>query len=83
MYFVYLMHIKKSKEFYIGSTPDLDKRFYSHNSSKSISTKSGVPWKLIYFEAYPTKEDVARRERRLKHYGQGLRRLKERITLVD
>jgi len=67
----------------VGTTPDLQKRFYSHNQAKNIATKSGVPWTLVYYEAYPTKEDALRREKNLKYYGQGLRRLKERITLVD
>lgn len=43
----------------------------------------GAPWKLIYYEAYPTKEDALNREYKLKRYGQALRQLKARITLVD
>jgi putative endonuclease len=83
MYYLYLIYSKSNKEFYIGTTPDLKKRFYSHNARKNISTKDGVPWSLVYYEAYPTKADAMKREQNLKHYGQGLRRLKERITLVD
>lgn len=83
MWYLYLLYSYKLEEFYIGTTNDLDRRFYLHNQKANLSTKSGVPWTLIYYEAYPTKEDALRREQRLKHYGQGLRRLKERITLVD
>lgn len=83
MHYVYLIHSKKSGEFYVGSTPNLRRRFYSHNAGDNIATKAGTPWTLVYYEAYPTKEDAITRERRLKYYGQGLRRLKERITLVD
>ena len=83
MYYVYLLHSQKTDKFYIGSTPDLKKRFYSHNASKNVATKHGAPWQLVYYEAYPTKEDALRRETKLKYYGQGLRRLKERVTLVD
>lgn len=83
MYYLYLLHSKKLDEYYAGTTPDLKQRFYSHNRSHNLATKSGVPWKLVYYEAYPTKEDALSREYKLKRYGQALRRLKERITLVD
>jgi putative endonuclease len=82
MYYLYLLYSTKSKKFYVGTTPDVNKRFYSHNQRQNIATKYGVPWELVYYEAYPTKDDAIRRERNLKYYGQGLRRLKERITLV-
>lgn len=83
MYYLYLLYSKKLGEFYVGTTPNLQARFYSHNAQQNIATKSGVPWTLIYYEAYPTKEDALRREQKLKRYGQALRRLKSRITLVD
>lgn len=83
MYYLYLLYSKQSKEFYVGTTPDLKKRFYSHNQRKNIATKFGILWTLVYYEAYPTKDDALKREQSLKYYGQGLRRLKERITLVD
>ena len=83
MFYLYLLFSKQNDEFYIGTTPDLKRRFYEHNQGKKFSTQSGRPWKLIYYEAYPTKDDALRREQKLKQYGQALRRLKERITLVD
>jgi putative endonuclease len=83
MYYLYLLYSEKTKKYYVGSTPDLEKRFYFHNNGKVKSTKAGVPWKLIYYEAYPTKEDAMNREYKLKKYGQALRQLKARITLVD
>lgn len=83
MYYLYLLYGQKNEEFYIDTTPDLKKRFYSHNQSRNIATKSGVPWRLVYYEAYPTKEDAIRRERSLKYFWQGLRQLKARTTLAD
>jgi len=82
MYFLYLLYSESTKRFYVGTTPDLEKRLYSHNAKKNLATKSGAPWRLVYYEAYPTKEDAISREQKLKHYGQALRRLKERITLT-
>jgi len=83
MYYLYILYSQEIKEYYVGTTPDLKKRFYSHNHRENTATKSGVPWELIYYEAYPTKEDALKRELKLKRYGQALRRLKERVTLVD
>lgn len=83
MYYLYLIRSSKTKKFYVGTTPDLEKRFYSHNAGKNTATKYGVPWQLIYFEAYSTKADAIKREQRLKHYGQALRQIKQRLTLAD
>ena len=82
MHYLYLLYSKKLNEFYVGTSDDLPRRFYSHNRGENITTKAGVPWRLIYYEAYPTKEDALRREQRLKQYGQAIRQLKARITLV-
>ncbi len=83
MYYLYLLYSDSTKKFYIGTTPDLKKRFYSHNNRENKSTKYGAPWKLVYYEAYPTREDALAREYKLKRYGQALRQIKARITLVD
>ena len=79
MYYVYLLKSKKNGKFYIGYTSDLRKRFLQHNTGKSISTKSWIPYELIYYEAYKSKKDAIIREQKLKFFGQGLRRLKERL----
>jgi len=58
--------IEKSKEvgkWYIGSTKDLRKRILKHNSGKNKSTKYGIPWKIIYYEASLNKEDARAREK--------------------
>ena len=82
MYYLFLLYSKSTGKVFVGATADLKKRFYYHNVGKSTYTKSGVPWQLVYYEAYSTKEDALNRERKLKQYGQALRRLKERISLV-
>jgi putative endonuclease len=83
MYYLYLLYSKSTKKFYVGTTSDLKKRFYSHNNRENIATKHGAPWQMMYYKAYPTKEDALNREHKLKRYGQALRQIKSRITLVD
>ena len=37
-----------------------------HNSKHAKSTKSGIPWKIVYVENYQTKHDAIIRENKLK-----------------
>lgn len=83
MHYLYLLHSKKTNSFYIGTTSDLFSRSYHHNAGENASTRRGIPWKMVYFEAYPTKTDALRRERKLKQYGQALRQIKARITVEE
>ncbi|MCK4352096.1 GIY-YIG nuclease family protein [candidate division WOR-3 bacterium] len=80
MYYVYLLQSKKNGKFYIGYAADLMERLRQHNAGKSIATKSGALFELVYYEAYENKKDALSRERKLKYHGQGLRRLKERLA---
>lgn len=82
MYYVYILLSDKSDEVYIGSTPDLKRRFLSHNQGKNFSTKRYMPWTLFYYEAYLIKECALEREHQLKKYGKGLAMLKKRIGLI-
>jgi len=78
MWYVYLLKSKKNGHWYIGSTKDLRKRISTHNQGKNRSTKSGLPWKVIYCEIGLNKEDARAREKYLKS-GMGRRYLKNRL----
>ena len=43
----------------------------SHNNSENISTKSGIPWKIVYSEKYKDKKSAWLRERQIKSYKGG------------
>ena len=66
MYYVYVLHSTKDGLLYIGSTPDLRKRFYKHQQGLVLSTKNRRPLQLIYYEAYHLETDALRREEYLK-----------------
>lgn len=84
MYYVYLLRSSKNGKYYIGQTSNLRLRFSEHNRGLNQSSKSGVKWKLVYYEAYPTRQEAIVRERKLKHHGKGLSEIKRRLTsLVD
>lgn len=83
MYYVYLLKSKCNGKFYLGSTDDLKQRFYTHNHGDNLATKAGIPWRLVYYEAYPTRADAKNRETKLKHHGKGIAEIKKRLTLVE
>ena len=78
MWYVYLLKSQKTHKWYTGSTKDLRKRILTHNTYKNKSTKFGVPWKLVYYEAGLDREDARAREKYLKS-GMGKKYLKNRL----
>ncbi|OGH19221.1 MAG: hypothetical protein A3D74_04955 [Candidatus Levybacteria bacterium RIFCSPHIGHO2_02_FULL_37_13] len=85
MHFVYILKSKITKKLYIGCTSDLKTRFLEHNSRTEKSTKNGVPWILVYYEAFLAKSDATKREKQIKSfksaYGFLKRRIKNSIAL--
>ena len=70
MFWVYVIQSLKTGRFYIGSTNNLVRRLEEHNRGK-FSTKSGVPWKLVYKEKFKTRSEACKRELRIKSYKGG------------
>lgn len=79
MFYVYLLKSKKDNNLYLGSTNDLKRRFKEHNSGLVTSTKSRIPFELVYYEAYKSEEDARKREQSLKLRAKALVQLKKRI----
>lgn len=75
MYFVYIIKSLKTGKLYKGYTQDLKNRIREHNSGTVASTKSGVSWRLIYYEVFLNKTDALREELFLKS-GKGKERIK-------
>lgn len=78
MWYVYIIESQKDKKWYTGYTNDLRKRILKHNSGKNFSTKSRMPFKLIYYEACLDKKDAKAREKFLKS-GMGKRYIRNRL----
>jgi len=79
MYYVYVLKSMKNGKLYKGFTNDLRRRVKEHNNGKSAFTKNNSPWKLIYYEAFYSKEDAKREELFLKS-GKGKERIKYLLT---
>ncbi len=74
-YYVYVLYSSTIDRFYIGVTKNWQRRLDHHNLGLDRWTKRGVPWQLLYFEAYLNKTDAYRREKFLKS-GKGRELLK-------
>ena len=68
MFYVYLLRSEKDGRFYIGQTMDIHRRLKEHNEGNVKSTRSCVPWILLGYELYPTRNAARYREYDLKHH---------------
>ena len=66
MFYTYIIYSGTNDRFYVGHTHDLNLRLERHNNGWSKSTKSGIPWKLVYYEEFETKSNAMKREYEIK-----------------
>jgi predicted GIY-YIG superfamily endonuclease len=66
MHYCYILLSSKSHIFYFGSANDLRERLKFHNSGKVKSTKSHIPWKLVWYSAFETEKQARDFEQYLK-----------------
>jgi len=55
----YILKSQKSGKFYIGHTNDINRRFIEHNSGQTKSTKSGIPWDIVFTKTFNSKTEAA------------------------
>jgi len=79
MFYTYIIKSIKDNNCYIGYTSNLRKRLKEHNFKLNKSTKHRTPFKIIYYEAYASKDDAIKREHNLKLRARAFRQLKLRI----
>jgi putative endonuclease len=78
-YYVYVLLSEKHGGLYKGRTANLEGRLQQHNKGKVTYTKSGIPWKIIYFEEVASLEAAIQREKYFKTAA-GRRYLKQKIS---
>lgn len=81
MYYTYVLicELGPEKEFYIGSTENLQERMLSHKARSVTTTKKFDNIELVYYEACRSKTDARKRELQLKT-GLGRGYLKKRLA---
>lgn len=67
MYYCYILLSSKSHIFYFGSANDLRSRVKQHNNGKVKSTKTHIPWTLIWYGAFQTQKQARDFELYLKN----------------
>lgn len=78
MFYTYVLKSKVDDKLYIGHTDNLKRRFTQHNKGLEKSTKSRIPFDLIYYEAGLDLDKSIQREKYFKT-GFGSKFLKNRI----
>jgi putative endonuclease len=63
---IYILFSQKINKYYIGSTTDLDRRLMEHNWGKEKFTSTGIPWVLVYKEAFELLANARQRELSIK-----------------
>ena len=55
--------------YYIGQIRDINSRLNRHNLGQVRSTKTGIPWKLIYCIELKTRSEALILEKKIKKRG--------------
>jgi len=65
-FYVYIIYSKSKNKYYVGYTQNLSLRLIYHNDGWTKSTKSGIPWILVYSEKFKSRSDAMKREKEIK-----------------
>jgi len=66
MYFVYAIKSLIDGRIYVGLSSNINRRILEHNSGQVFSTKGYRPWKLIFKEKAPNRQEARKREKYFK-----------------
>jgi len=69
MFYVYILHSQSAGKFYVGHTPDVQKRLGEHNNpaEKSKFTAKFIPWELsLFFQVSDDRADAMKIEKFIK-----------------
>ena len=66
MFYVYAISSRVKNYIYVGLTNNLERRLKEHNNGRSKTTKSYVPFDLLYSEILESRKAARIREKYLK-----------------
>jgi putative endonuclease len=66
MFYCYILKSKFDGSLCKGQTENIEERLRQHNAGKSKYTSGKIPWELVYFEEFKTREESLLREKYLK-----------------
>lgn len=80
MFYTYVIKGIKDGSFYKGHCENIEKRIVQHNSGMTKSISHKVPFELVYFEEFETRELAILREKYFKSAA-GRKYLKQKLNL--
>jgi predicted GIY-YIG superfamily endonuclease len=66
MFFGYILKSRKSGQYYVGHSEDLEQRLREHNTGLSRYTRSHRPWTLVFRREFETRSEAAQWELAVK-----------------
>jgi len=67
--YLYILKSEKHKRYYVGSSDDPERRLVTqHNNGFVKSTKSGIPWIIVFKQKYDSLANARKIEFKLKKY---------------
>jgi putative endonuclease len=79
MFFAYVIRSISTGYLYKGHCENLEERLKQHNSRMTESIRKYIPFEMVYFEAFETREEAIVREKYFKS-ATGRRFLKLKVT---
>jgi len=67
-YFLYILQSISSDKFYVGISKQPSVRLSYHNSIEKGFTSRYRPWKIVFTKEFPSKEEAALAERKIKNW---------------
>ncbi|RYY38737.1 MAG: GIY-YIG nuclease family protein [Chitinophagaceae bacterium] len=68
-YKVYILWSALLEKYYVGSTQNLEDRFYRHNAGHEKFTSTGKPWVLVWNAVFRTRAEAVQLENKIKKRG--------------
>jgi putative endonuclease len=65
-YSVYILYSQSKDKYYTGYTKNASERLLEHNAGATPSTRSGIPWVIVYSEECVNKTAAIKRENAIK-----------------
>ena len=65
-YFVYILYSQLRDRYYTGYSQNPEERLLEHNAGATTSTRTGIPWNIVYKEDCEDKTSAIRRENMIK-----------------
>jgi len=60
-YYTYVLFSKNFNRLYKGHCENLNQRLLQHNRGETNSTRPFIPWEVVYYETFSTREEAISR----------------------